>query len=61
MNETDQHHDEAVRRYKEIVEKDYSMVLTNFAIAETRALLLNTTRSTSYKLGLAYHIGNFVC
>jgi predicted nucleic acid-binding protein len=45
MNETDQHHDEAVRRYKEIVEKGYGMILTNFVIAETHALLLNITRN----------------
>jgi predicted nucleic acid-binding protein len=45
MNETDQHHTEAVRVYKVIVEESYSMVLTNLVIAETHALLLNTTRN----------------
>src|SRR5438067_9813996 len=44
-NETDQHHEEAVRWCKEIVEKGYNRVLTNFVIAETHALLLNTTRN----------------
>jgi predicted nucleic acid-binding protein len=45
MNEGDQHHEEAIGRYKEMVEKGYSLVLTNFVIAETHALLLNTTRN----------------
>ena len=52
MNRTDQYHKEAVRIYKEIIVNDYSAVLTNFIIAETHALILNTTHNIS--LGLEW-------
>lgn len=52
MNEADQYHKEAVNLYKEIVERGYSMVLTSFVIAETHALLLNTTHNIT--LGLQW-------
>src|SRR5260370_11803921 len=52
LNETDQYHKKAVKLYKEIVERGYSLVLTNFVIAETHALLLNTTHNIS--LGLQW-------
>jgi predicted nucleic acid-binding protein len=45
MNETDQYHDLAVEQYKAIVANGYSLVLTTYVIAETHALLLNTTRN----------------
>ena len=43
LNESDQHHAGAVRGYKALIEKGYSRILTNFVIAETHALLLNTS------------------
>ena len=52
MNETDQHHTEAVRGFNHLVEKSYSLVLTNFVVAETHALFVNTTRNTA--LGLKW-------
>jgi predicted nucleic acid-binding protein len=52
LNEGDQYHTEAVRGYKALIEKSYSRVLTNFVIAETHALLLNTTHNTT--LGLTW-------
>src|SRR3989338_435593 len=45
MNETDQNHQKAARLYKQIVEEGYSLVITNFVIAETHALILNTTHN----------------
>ena len=45
MNETDQYHDLAVEQYKAIVANGYSLVLTTYVIAETHALLLNSTRN----------------
>ena len=47
MNEGDEHHEEEVRGYKALIEKGYSRILTNFVIAETHALLLNTTHNTA--------------
>ena len=52
MNESDQYHEEAVRGYRALIEKRYSRILTNFVIAETHALLLNTTHNTA--LGLKW-------
>jgi predicted nucleic acid-binding protein len=52
MNEGDQYHKEAVRGYKALIAKGYSRVLTNFVIAETHALLLNTTHNPA--LGLTW-------
>src|SRR3989442_1415991 len=52
LNEGDQYHTQAVRGYKALVAKGYSRVLTNFVIAETHALLLNTTHNTA--LGLKW-------
>jgi uncharacterized protein len=47
MNETDQYHRQALREYTRLVENGYSLVLTNFVVAETHALLLNTTRNNA--------------
>jgi uncharacterized protein len=47
MNETDQYHTQALRGYTHLVENGYSLVLTNFVVAETHALLLNTTRNNA--------------
>ena len=52
LNERDQYHTEALQRYTRLVEKGYSLVLTNFVIAETHALLLKTTHHTA--LGLKW-------
>lgn len=52
MNKTDQHHQAAIRAYTRIVKEGYSAVLTNYVIAETHALLLNTTHNIG--LGLQW-------
>jgi uncharacterized protein len=52
MNKNDQFHKKAVTFYKKILEEEYSLVLTNFVIAETHALLLKNTHDSS--LGLKW-------
>jgi predicted nucleic acid-binding protein len=52
MNKTDQYHMQAVTQYKALVTNGYSLVITNFVIAETHALLLHTTQNIS--LGLRW-------
>jgi len=52
INEADQYHRKAVKLYKELVENKYSLVITNFVIAETHALLLANTHKIA--LGLQW-------
>jgi uncharacterized protein len=52
LNKRDQYHTEARQGYTRLVEKGYSLVLTNFVIAEIHALLLKTTQNTA--LGLKW-------
>jgi predicted nucleic acid-binding protein len=47
MNENDQSHKKALHVYTYLVENNYSLVLTNFIVAETHALLINTTRNNA--------------
>ncbi|HVF69911.1 MAG TPA: PIN domain-containing protein [Xanthomonadales bacterium] len=52
MNKNDQFHKKAITFYNKILEAEYSLVLTNFIIAETHALLLKNTHDSS--LGLKW-------
>ena len=52
MNKNDQFHKKAVSFYTKILDEEYSLVLTNFIIAETHALLLKSTHDGS--LGLKW-------
>jgi Predicted nucleic acid-binding protein, contains PIN domain len=52
MNKSDQFHQKAVGVYKKLLDNDYSLVTTNFIIAETHALLLKNTNDIN--LGLKW-------
>lgn len=45
MNKSDQFHKKAVTFYERIIKERYSLVLTNFVVAETHALLLKNTHN----------------
>jgi len=50
LSNKDPHHAKAQKIFKQIQVRSYSLVLTNFVIAETHALLLNRTRRIDVSL-----------
>lgn len=56
LNKKDLYHPKAQEVFTRLQEQRYSMVLTNFVIAETHALLLNRTR----RIDIALHFLNTI-